>query len=836
MIGIIRNISYIKDVKILGFKDNKPVLYIERYPIVRHVKITGNHFYSRYELIPIANIRPGTPVKSSIAKKQKLIKEFLTEFYKDNGFLKVKIKDQIKMAKDGYLDIDIDIKEGNLYFIKDVYVNGRKFKHKDIPIGEIANIKNINEIYNIIRKHYTKNQKAFVYQEGLKTVISKKPFLKILGTEKVKHNILHIVGVFINDISKFLEYPISFTKAAIGEGGIVDIYYEVYKEPKEEIIFKGNKHFNTQTLYKIANINEIDVFTLQDAKENLERFYKDMGYFDAKINYRANKEYTKAIFFIQENKRYTLKDISSNCKELEAFINKNYKTKDINLYKIKGLIKAFHNKLKQEGYIYGYSYKIYIRKHNDYTASLHIDQNKGYKIILSKILVKGTSNKDILDIFKSYKTPTEYNAKDIEDLTKEAITTAKRNGYFNASVNPIAKVKSLGKNEYEYTYEYYVNLGKRYKNKDTIIYGYNHTLEHSIKYMAYMPKYYSSKDEQRALSNLQESSIFDAVSLETFVNKSDKTVDRLIQLQEGKRGFFRIKAGYNTQQRIVLDSNLGWSDLFGTPAQAIFNYSISSLNTTYKLGINNKFLFSSKYFGNIFYERDFEIHNSYYFLSKGINLSLGRRFWDYYKFSIGYSSDRNYVYNAPIQDEGYSNQQTISFDLIRNYRNNPTNPTKLGYDDVRFTKSLKTGYNSLNLNTYYIIHITDKLFYSFKFGFGMENDGLIYQRFFLGGLKDMMGYNFEDIGSPEGGKYYGFLRNEIDFPIKKPFNLAIFGDLGNVSNSFNSITKSVKKDVGIGIFVYTPVGPVRFDVAKPLSQIPNVQSSIKYYISIGYFY
>ncbi len=403
-------------------------------------------------------------------------------------------------------------------------------------------------------------------------------------------------------------------------------------------------------------------------------------------------------------------------------------------------------------------------------------------------------------------------------------------------VNPKANVTALKDNVDHYEYTFYVDLGKRYENGNTVIYGYSHALEHSIQYMASAGRYYNAEDEQRAISNLQESSIFSAVNIETFLDKKNNKVDRLVELQEAKRGLFRVNIGYNTEQRLILNTALGWSDLFGTPAQAIFNYNISSLNTTYKLGIDDKFLFSKNYFGSIFYQRDFEIHNSYYFISKGINLSLGRRIGRYYTFSIGYSNTRDYVYNGPVQDNGYSKQQTISFDLIRSYRNKPVNPTKLGYDDVRFTKSLKTGYNSFNINTYYLIHLIDSIFYSFKFGFGMENDGYIYQRFFLGGLKDMMGYNFEDIGSPEGGKYYGFLRNEIDFPIKKPFNLALFSDFGNVSSSFNTLVDRIKKDVGLGVFVYTPVGPVRFDIAKPLSKIPNVQSSIKYYISVGYFY
>ncbi|GAB6078400.1 BamA/OMP85 family outer membrane protein [Hydrogenobaculum acidophilum] len=836
MIGIIRNIDYIKDVKVLGFKENKPILYIERYPIIRHVKIRGNNFYHAIDLIPIANIRPGTPVKTSIEQKEKLIKDFLEEFYKNNGFLKAKVKDTITKTKDGYLNVYVNIKEGDLYFIRGVFVNGKKFDDASLPIGDIANINNLNKIYNIVRKHFGKDARVFVYQEGLKTIITKRPFKAIFGTQKIKHNIFHIVGVFINDISKFLNYPIPFTKAALGQGGIVDVYYKVYQRPLNKVYFEGNKAFNSKILKTVANISEIDIFTLEKAKENLLKFYKDMGYLDAKVHYKVNKEYTKATFYIHEGGRYSLKNIFSNSKALEGFIRKHYKDKYLNILAFKKLINIYHKKLEKEGYIYGFSYKYSIDKLPNYEANVHIDVNKGYKIILAKILIKGTKNKHILDIFKSYKTPREYKAKDIEDLYKDTILTAKKYGYFDVKAKPIAKVKILGKHYYEYIYTFYIDLGKRYENGNTVIYGYNHTLEHSIQYMAALPKYYSLEEERRAIKNLEESSIFEAVNIETFLNKKDKKVDRLIELQEGKRGFFRIKAGYNTEQRLVLDSALTWADLFGTPAMATFNYDISSLNTTYKLGIADKFLFSKDYLGDIFYQRDFEIHNSYYFVSKGINFDIGRRFGRYYTFTVGYSKTRDYVYNAPIQDNGYSNQETISFNLTRDYKNKPTNPTKLGYDNVTFTKSLQTGYNSFNINTYYLIHIIDKIFYSFKFGFGAENDGLIYQRFFLGGLKDMMGYNFEDIGSPEGGKYYGFLRNEIDFPVKSPFNLALFTDTGNVANNISGITKNLKQDVGVGVFVYTPIGPVRFDVAKPITKIPNINSSIKYYISIGYFY
>ncbi len=371
MVGIIRNIPYIKDVKVLGFEKDNPIIYIERYPIIKSVKIKGNHFYSRYELIPIANIRPGTPIKSTIEKKQKTVEDFLTQFYKNNGFLKANVRAKIMQAKGGYLDVNINIKEGDLYFIKDVYVNGKKFRGGILPIGDIADIKNINKVYGILKRYY-KNENAFIYQESIKTAITNKPFLSVLGAQKIKHNIFHIVGVFVNDISNFLEYPISFSKAALGKGGVADLYYKVYEEPQNIIIFKGQKAFDEKTLLKIANIKDIDIFTLKDAEDRLISFYKDNGYFDMKISYKPNREYTKAVFYIDEGDRYKLSNIFSNCPTLEAFIKKRYHDSYVNLISLKKLIKKYHKELKSQGYIYGYSYRIDISKKPGYTADIYI--------------------------------------------------------------------------------------------------------------------------------------------------------------------------------------------------------------------------------------------------------------------------------------------------------------------------------------------------------------------------------------------------------------------------------------------------------------------------------
>ena len=74
------------------------------------------------------------------------------------------------------------------------------------------------------------------------------------------------------------------------------------------------------------------------------------------------------------------------------------------------------------------------------------------------------------------------------------------------------------------------------------------------------------------------------------------------------------------------------------------------------------------------------------------------------------------------------------------------------------------------------------------------------------------------------------LRNRIG----KNFGLVLFYDVGNVyKTAYPDFKEGVRQSVGLGIRYYTPIGPVRLDVAFPLNKRRHIDHSLEAYFSIG---
>jgi translocation and assembly module TamA len=108
-------------------------------------------------------------------------------------------------------------------------------------------------------------------------------------------------------------------------------------------------------------------------------------------------------------------------------------------------------------------------------------------------------------------------------------------------------------------------------------------------------------------------------------------------------------------------------------------------------------------------------------------------------------------------------------------------------------------------------------------------------RYFAGGDGSVRGYDYKALGPTDidgnviGGanKLVGSL--EFDARIFNNWSAAVFVDSGNAFNSFSAM--SLKTSVGAGIRWYSPLGPVRFDVAVPLDR--DAPDSYRIHISLG---
>lgn len=106
-------------------------------------------------------------------------------------------------------------------------------------------------------------------------------------------------------------------------------------------------------------------------------------------------------------------------------------------------------------------------------------------------------------------------------------------------------------------------------------------------------------------------------------------------------------------------------------------------------------------------------------------------------------------------------------------------------------------------------------------------------RFFTGGDQSIRGFDYESIAPEDaqgyliGGRYLTVASIEYRFPINDSWKLALFSDVGTVTDDFSEVLSS---SVGAGIVWASPVGPIRFYVAKPLT---NESNSFAMHFMIG---
>ncbi len=825
----LQNIRDVKDIRIKSVgKDT--IVYVERYPILKKVEIEGNWFVSDEEIKNILLVQENEPLMDF---EEKSAEETLKRYYREKGFLDAEVNVGLKVDENGFAYLKVTVREGDVYFLGGALFKGAKsfstnvlLREAGLRPGEVYSEDKAKRGAFKLEEFYRKMGflESSVYFEEVKRQKTERSFPNVLFPmiEGTKESLLS----FFKGISNLLSHPIAVTKAIFGKGSLAVPMYFVSEGRRFRINFEGNRNFKNDELLRIVDLDVagVDIFFLEKTREDIENFYRRKGFLDVKVSYSYKEN--SILFKIDEGRRYKLKVIGFKGIDLPQWYDEEV---------IEERIERFLESVRNKGFILANVRILKDVNRRKGVVYLLVQYRRGKRLILKELLYEG-KDKEVKALFEKYRgiLPTVLDERILISINREIKNLLKREGYLDGDFSVEVKVSEDQENIY-FTYLYRVKKGERYRYGRLLVYGNNKTNLREIDYTVVKQKYYSSLAEEESLWNLIQSESFTGVRIEYLLDRNRKEVHRLIELREDKRGIFELAVGYNTEEKLKLEGGVKLKNLFGVGLIADIRVSRSQRFETYQLKLSDKFLFSRKYLADASLFKRLEFHRNFDLESRGYVLSFGYRPVRRFTLGVFFSRVGNDVSGA---GEGKFRLFKYGIFLLREIRDDPVSPKNMSHNSLRITRAEgERNYYRIEVNNFFLKELLKGLSVDLKVAGGWSGrEAPIFDRFFLGGLRDMKGYDFESIGYPEGGRTYIFGKVELLFLVKDPIWTGIYSDAGNVGNSFSETLKDLLYDMGVAVGVNTPAGFIRLDVATPLSNVEKPFSKFKVYLSIGFVY
>jgi outer membrane protein insertion porin family len=344
--------------------------------------------------------------------------------------------------------------------------------------------------------------------------------------------------------------------------------------------------------------------------------------------------------------------------------------------------------------------------------------------------------------------------------------------------------------------------------------------------------------------------------------------DLTILVQEKRTGSLSFGGGYSTVDQLVgfAELNQGNFDLFNWPS---FTGGGQKFRLRIQYGTQRKdFILSltEPYFldrrlslnGQVFYTEANYLSSEYNQRNYGFATELRKPINTYTYATLGYGLQDVDIFDVAISasefiksQEGSTTESKIFSSVVYDSRDNPL----LSRRGQRFTFSpyIAGGFLGGNTQVYgldfegsqyfhlpwdTILVINGEVATASQWGNG--TDVPIFDRLYLGGSNNLRGFPFREVGpqdengEPVGGKSMWRTTIEWTFPIIEKARGAVFYDTGFVnSDQWSFGFDHIASDIGVGIRLDLPIGPLRLDYGYPI-QRDGYNGGGRFNFNVGY--
>jgi outer membrane protein insertion porin family len=501
---------------------------------------------------------------------------------------------------------------------------------------------------------------------------------------------------------------------------------------------------------------------------------------------------------------------------------------------------------------------------------------EGQKYSVSSVKLAGDLKlpEDELKKLVTIQSGETFSREKLAQSTKQLTDRLGNEGYAFANVNAVPELDRAKK---EVAFTLFVDPGRRvYVNRINIS-GNTRTRDEVVRREARQMEgaWYDAAKINRTRQRVDRLGYFDSVNVETpAVPGTTDQVDVNLSVKEKPTGSIMMGAGFSSTEKLVLSGSISQNNLFGSGNSLALQVNSGSVNKTYSLS------FTDPYYTKDGISRGFDLYQrnvdssavtstSYYKTSAlGGGVRYAFPIGEDDAISAGLSLDRTRVSTdstSPLQYQNFATQyagpgatEATVYSLLstagwaKDERDSLIWPTTGTYRKIVGQLTLPAGSSAMKYYSataqyqrFFAIGRDYSLMLNGEVGYanGYGGQGLpFFKNFYAGGIGSVRGYEASTLGPQDtstgttlsmGGNRRLVGNAEFLMPMPgmgqdRSVRLSGFLDGGQVWGK-DPLTgadqkmsfKDMRYSAGIGLSWNSPMGPIKFTLAKPLNKKPD---------------
>jgi outer membrane protein insertion porin family len=662
------------------------------------------------------------------------------------------------------------------------------------------------------------------------------------------------------------------------------VVFVVERPAIAQIEISGAKEFSKDNLkdgLKTAGISEAKIFDrslLDRAEKEIKRQYTSRGFYSSKVATTVTpleRNRVSLTFTIEEGDASKIVDIniigaktvseSTLLKEFEQTTSGwfTFFTKDdqYSKQKLSGDLEKLRSYYLNRGYLDFSieSTQVSITPEKDKIfITIVINEGEVYKIsdvkFSGELKITEAEMRSLL-LFKAGET---FSRQKIVDSVKAINDRLGNDGYSFANINPVPERDPVAKTA---SFTMFVDPGRRVYVRRINVQGNSRTRDEVVRRELRQLEsgWYSVDKINRSKERLERTFFFEEVTVETpSVPGTNDQVDLNVTVKERNTGSLQFGVGYGSgPDRLTVSASVSEANIFGTGNQLSFRINSSQISRAYEVSYLNPYWTTDGVArGFDLYERELNTAslNTGDFRSRasGLGVRFGVPVTEYDSINFGVGFERTSIGLDSFSPQRY-------FDYVEKFgTKSDTIRGTTGYardtrDSVYFPKrgyllefGMEAGLPGGDLKYYraqakaqYLRPIWGPLTLSLNAELGLANGYggkplPFFKNFYAGGVDSIRGFQTGTIGPRDfdTGEYTGGNKRlvgnvEVLFPMpgvksEKSVRLSIFGDFGYVwSADQKLLLGDLRYSTGFAVSWFSPVGPLKFSLAKPFGVKPN---------------